>query len=199
MRAIIMTVIIAAAAIVGFLVYRGANDSSSTPASESTTASAPPGASALHTGCTVANAVYQYNEDQRLRLFFRRAPGNGGPEFSNGMGGHQIGDMMFVVSIASINKEYVFAPVNRAASGPAYESYVLYVRPQAGGAQMPVQLFNSEMHVISDMPRDDSEAPRYIIMPDLMRRLYADHIDLPTGAFRFFRCEPPRQPGSAGP
>jgi len=192
MRALIIAVVVLAAAVAGFLVYRGG--SSSAPGSAdgaATTASAP---TALHTNCETQYAVYQYNEDVRVRLFFRRVPtsANAGPDFSNGAGGHQIGNMMFVVSLASINKEYVFTPVNRTASGPAYESYVLYVRPQSGGGgQMPVQLFNSEMHIISDMPRNDSEAPRYIIMPDLMRRLYVDRIDMPTGAFRFFRCEPP--------
>ena len=188
MRAILVTMVIAAAAIAGFLLYRGGSSAPQQDASTTTAASA----SALHTDCIVANAVYQYNEDQRLRLSFRRAPAaaNAGPDFSNGAGGHQIGNMLFVVTVTSFNKEYVFAPVNGMASGPAYESYVLHVRPQTGGgAAMPVQLFNSEMHIITDMPRDDSEAPRYIIMPDLMRRLYADRIDLPTGAFRFFRCE----------
>ncbi len=189
MRVIFFTLAVAAAAIVGFLFFRGA--SAPAPSSDlATTTSAP---TALHTNCETQYAVYQYNEDVRVRLFFRRVPTtpNSGPNFAS-TGGPQIGNMMFVVSLASINKEYVFTPVNRAASGPAYESYVLYVRPQSGGGgQMPVQLFNSEMHIISDMPRDDSEAPRYIIMPDLMRRLYVDRIDMPTGAFRFFRCEPP--------
>jgi hypothetical protein len=197
MRLVFITLAVAVAAIVGFLFFRGA--SAPAPSTEAATnaASTP---TALHTNCETQYAVYQYNEDQRVRLFFRRVPASpsAGPELSNGMGGHQIGNMMFVVSLASINKEYVFTPVNRMASGPAYESYVLYVRPQSGGgAQMPVQLFNSEMHIISDMPRDDSEAPRYIIMPDLMRRLYADRIDMPTGAFRFFRCEPPQPPRTA--
>ena len=195
MRALIVAVVALVAVVAGFLVYRGG--SSSPPGATdvaSTSASAP---TELHTNCETQYAVYQYNEDVRVRLFFRRVPTNGasGPDFSQGAGGHQIGNMMFVVSLASINKEYVFAPVNRMAAGPAYESYVLYVRPQSGsGGQMPVQLFNSEMHIISDMPRNDSEAPRYIIMPDLMRRLYADRIDMPTGAFRFFRCEPPAAP-----
>jgi hypothetical protein len=195
MRAIIITVALAVVAIAGFFVYRGGTSSAPTQDAATTTAAGP---TALHTNCQVADAVYQYNEDQRVRLFFRRVPANPtAAEFSNGVGGHQIGNMMFVVSLASINKEYVFAPANRAASGPAYESYVLYVRPQSGsGAQMPVQLFNSEMHIISDMPRNDSEAPGYIIMPDLMRRLYVDHIDMPTGAFRFFRCEPPQAPAT---
>jgi len=198
MRAIIVTLVIAAAAIAGFLLYRGA---SSAP-QQAQSATTPASGSALHTDCTAANAVYQYNEDQRLRLSFRRAPvaANAGPNFSNGAGGRQIGNMMFVVTVTSLNKQYVFAPVNAMTSGPAYESYVLHVRPQTGGgAAMPVQLFNSEMHIISDMPRDDSEAPRYIIMPDLMRRLYADRIDLPTGAFRFFRCERPAGQAATSP
>lgn len=198
MRAIIVTVVIAAAAIAGFALYRGGSSAPQQGASTTTLASA----SALHTDCTVANAVYQYNEDQRLRLSFRRAPAaaNAGPNFSNGAGGRQIGNMMFVVTVTSFNKQYAFAPINAMASGPAYASYVLQVRPQTGGgAAMPVQLFDSEMHIISDMPRDDSEAPRYIIMPDLMRRLYADHIDLPTGAFRFFRCERPAAQPAAAP
>lgn len=193
MRPLIVAVVALVALVAGFLVYRGQSSSPAPTSTDvaSTTASAP---TALHTNCETQDAVYQYNEDVRVRLFFRRVPtnANSGPDFSNGAGGHQIGNMMFVVSLASINKEYVFTPVNRLASGPAYESYVLYVRPQTGsGGQMPVQLFNSEMHIISDMPRNDSEAPRYIIMPDLMRRLYVDRIDMPTGAFRFFRCEPP--------
>lgn len=198
MRAIIVTVLIAAAAIAGFLLYRGG--ASAPPQAAATMAAS--SASALHTDCTVANAVYQYNEDQRLRLSFRRlaAAANAGPDFSNGAGGHQIGNMAFVVTVTSFNKEYLFSPVNGLASGPAYESYVLHVRPQTGaGPAMPVELFNSEMHIISDMPRDDSEAPRYIIMPDLMRRLYADRIDLPTGAFRFYRCERPAAQPTASP
>ncbi len=190
MRALIIAVVVLAAAVAGFLVYRGGSPSAPAPTDAATvTASAP---TELHTNCEVQYAVYQYNEDVRVRLFFRRVPATAAPDLSNREGGRQIGNMMFVVSLASINKEYVFTPVNRMASGPAYESYVLYVRPQSGsGGQMPVQLFNSEMHIISDMPRNDSEAPRYIIMPDLMRRLYVDRIDMPTGAFRFFRCEPP--------
>ncbi len=198
MRITIMAVVLAAALIAGFLVYR--SSSSSAPAQDAPAAT-PAASSALHTDCTVADAVYQYNEDQRLRLSFRRVPAvaNAGPDFSNGAGGHQIGNMMFVVTVTSFNKQYLFTPINGTASGPAYESYVLHVRPQSGGAAMPVQLFNSEMHIISDMPRNDSEAPRYIIMPDLMRRLYADHIDLPTGAFRFYRCERSGQPAAAAP
>lgn len=192
MRAMIVAIVALAAIVAGFLVYRGGPPQAPASGPIATPAANLP--TELHTNCETQYAVYQYNEDVRVRLFFRRAPtsANSGPEFSNGAGGHQIGNMMFVVSLASINKEYVFEPVNRMAAGPAYESYVLHVRPQSGGGgQMPVQLFNSEMHIVSDMPRNDSEAPRYIIMPDLMRRLYADRIDLPTGAFRFFRCEPP--------
>lgn len=187
MRAIIMTVVIVTAAIIGFLVYRGNGSERLGPAT--------PTVAPLHTECAVADAVYQYNEDHRLQLRFRRVPraADAGPDFANGAGGHQIGNMMFVVTVTSFATEYVFTPVNRMAAGPAYSSYVLYVRPQTGGgAQMPVQLFNSEMHMIPNMPRDDSVAPGYIIMPDLTRRLYADRIDLPTGAFRFYRCERPR-------
>jgi hypothetical protein len=187
MRVIIMAAVLIAALVGGFLVYRGNGSEHLGPAA--------PAVAPLHTECTVADAVYQYNEDQRLQLRFRRVPraADAGPDFANGAGGHQIGNMMFVVTVTSFATEYVFTPVNRMAAGPAYSSYVLYVRPQTGGgAQMPVQLFNSEMHMIPDMPRDDSVAPGYIIMPDLTRRLYADHIDLPTGAFRFYRCERPR-------
>ena len=115
MRAIIVTVVIAAAAILGFLLYRGGAPAPQNDAS--TTAPAP--APALHTDCTVANAIYQYNEDQRLRLSFRRAPVAAGPDFANGAGGRQIGNMLFVVTVTSFNRQYVFAPVNGLAAGPA--------------------------------------------------------------------------------
>src|SRR5690349_7729904 len=119
MRAIIVTMVIAAAAIAGFLLYRGGSPAPQQAQSATTPASG----SALHTDCTAANAVYQYNEDQRLRLSFRRAPvaANAGPNFSNGFGGHQIGNMLFVVTVTSFNKQYVFAPVNAMTPGPAYE------------------------------------------------------------------------------
>ena len=200
MRAIIFTVVIAAAAIVGFLVYRGA--ASRAPQQDLFSATSPAPSTPLRTNCTVENATYQYAENQAIRLSFRRAPSgaNAGPEFANGASGRQIGNMMIVVHVTSFGKDYVFTPVNRTPSGPAYESYVLYFRPQSGGgAQMPVQLFDPEMGLIHDMPRNDSAAPGYIIMPDLMRRLYADHIDLATGAFRFLNCQPAQQSAPATP
>lgn len=196
MRAMIAAILVAAAAVAGFFVYR--NNAAAPQQGMFATTPTPPQTTQ---DCTASNAAYQYNEDQRLRLVMRRVPSNpaAGPEFANGVNGHQIGNMMFVVQVTSTGAEYVFTPVNRNASGPAYEAYVLYVHPQAGGEQMPVQLFDADMHLINDMPRDDSPAPHFIIMPDLMRRLYADHIDFPTGAFRFFRCERPASQAAPTP
>ena len=127
MRVIIMAAVLIAALVGGFLVYRGNGSEHLGPAA--------PAVAPLHTECTVADAVYQYNEDQRLQLRFRRVPraADAGPDFANGAGGHQIGNMMFVVTVTSFATEYVFTPVNRMAAGPAYSSYVLYVRPQTGG------------------------------------------------------------------
>ena len=66
------------------------------------TATSPPAESA----CATENAVFQYNEDQRLRLTFRRIPHDdaAGPEFSNGVGGRQIGNMAFVITVTSTAK-----------------------------------------------------------------------------------------------
>ena len=99
MRVIIMAAVLIAALVGGFLVYRGNGSEHLGPAA--------PAVAPLHTECTVADAVYQYNEDQRLQLRFRRVPraADAGPDFANGAGGHQIGNMMFVVTVTSFATE----------------------------------------------------------------------------------------------
>ena len=199
MRGIIMAVVVLIATIVGFLVYRG---NGSAPQQSMFVTTTPTAAATQQTSCTVDRAVYRYNEAEVIRLSFRRIPSDPsqGIELSNDITGRQIGNMMFVIHVTSFDKTYEFRPVNRASTGPEYQSFVLYVRPQSGGGeQMPVQLFTSDMHIIRDLPRNDSVAPSYIIMPDLMRRLYSEHIDLPNGAFRLSACEPPAAQPAATP
>jgi hypothetical protein len=196
MRAIIMAVVVAAAVLAGFLVYRG---NSSAPQQTMFATTAPAAARQQQAACTVDRAVYRYNEAEVIRLSFRRIASNPSEsvELSNDITGRQVGNMMFVIYVTSFGKTYEFRPVNQASTGPEYQSFVLYVRPQSGGGgPMPVQLFTSDMHIIRDLPRNDSIAPSYIIMPDLMRRLYSEHIDLPNGAFRLSACEPAAPPAA---
>jgi hypothetical protein len=189
MRALIFVAIAVVAAGVGYLLYR---QSAATAPSSGMFAEAPPAELPTAEDCTVANAVYEYNEDPRLRLSFEPIPAAGdGVEILDERL-RPPGNVNLIIQATSFQANYTFAPDNDfMASGPKHQTLATYFRPAAGGARIRVNMFDSTMHYISDMPRYDSVAPGYIYMPDVMGLLYGQRIDLPPGAFRFHSCESP--------
>jgi hypothetical protein len=139
--------------------------------------------------CAAADARYVFVGDARLTLRFNRIP----PEQESPLRleGRQIGNLAFVVKIDGVEGEIVYLPENiLALEGPQYELTALFVRPEAGGERASVSLFDTELRLISSLPRHDSQAPAFIYLPDLMRALYARQVDLPPAMFRYDRCEP---------
>lgn len=198
MRVLIFVGLAAVAAAAGFFFYSQSSQSGGEEKSGGLFAEAPPLAP-LPTAedCIVANAVYEYNEDRRLEMRFR--PVNTGDMAAHeiDIGGRQIGNMYFVVRATSFQTDYVFAPDNDfMSSGPRYQTTATYLRPQGGGQRFMVSMFDTTMHYINQLPREDSVAPAYIYMPDVMRPLYAERIDLPPGVFRFQRCDQPAAPAA---
>lgn len=196
MRAIVITLILAAAAAAGFYFYK-----QSAPASQSGGLFVERESAPLPTAeqCTALDAVYEYNSDARLQLRFQRIAQNTDAEFEY-IGGRQVGNVNFVVHTTSLNTDYVFRPDNTFLSqGPRYQTVATFLRPAAGGERFQVSMFDSTMEYIDQLPRDTSTAPAYIYMPEMMRSLYRERIDLPPGAFRFLRCETPAPAPTATP
>lgn len=190
MRLIVMVLVLTVAAVAGFLVYRNSAHAPQSKMFEPPVAAAPRKAE----DCTVERAIYEYNDDRRLTLRFRpmtSSASENGIEVGATASGRPISNMLWVITVTSLGKEYAFAPDNGFMdSGPAYLTEVRTVHPQgAPGQHLRVMMFDSDMHVIPYLPRGDSRAPGYLLMPDLMRRLYADHVNLPMSAFRFQTCE----------
>lgn len=190
MRVIVMVLVLAAAAVFGFLTYKNSSHSTQPKMFEAPTAAPPRKAE----DCTAAHAVYEYNDDRRLTLRFRpiaSSMSENGIEVGATASGRPISNMLWVITVTSLGKEYAFAPDNGfMESGPAYQTEVRTVHPQGTpGQHLRVMMFDSDMHVIPYLPRGDSRAPGYLMMPDLMRRLYADHVNLPMSVFRFQTCE----------
>jgi len=187
MRIIFFVLALVAVSVGGYFFYQNAQDS---PGMTDRPAPAPlPTAEA----CLTENAVYEYNDDRRLMLRFRRVPPPNGAEVELAAfeGGQPIGNMAIVVTVTSFGTEYVFNPVNQIRSGAQYESNVTFWRPTDGGAPVQTYLFDSTMHYSGHQLRNDSPAPGYIFMPGLLPRLYRDRIDQPAGVFRFQACETP--------
>lgn len=191
MRALILTLVIAAAAIGGFLYYRQSTDSGAGGSMFAPPPPAPPLATAED--CPAEHAVYEFNDDRRIVMRFRRLASTGGQDYEVAeFQGRRMGNLEFVVQVTSFQSEYVFRPVNSGPSeGPMYVLGVTYLRPAAGGAQFPVSLFDSDMHYIGQLPRNDSEAPGYIFMPGMLPILYRDRVNQPPGVFRFQSCDMP--------
>jgi hypothetical protein len=200
MRALIIAAVLAALGIGGFLAYQ-----QMAPATEPQPGlfEAPAPSAPLPTArdCLTENAVYEYNDDRRLELRFRRMPSPAGGIEMSEFEGRRIGNMALVVRVTSFNSEYVFNPAGHGASGtPQYQSATAYVRPAGGGANMQVFFFDEDMHYINSLPRNDTPAPRYVMMNGMLPILYRDRIDQPPGVFRFQRCDtPPAAPAAAGP
>ena len=188
MRALIFVGLAIVVGVAGYVLYR---QSASTAPSAGMFAEAPPPTLPVAEDCTVANAVYEYNEDARLRLRFEAiAGGNGLDVYDERL--RTPGNVNIVIQATSTQTDYRFAPDNAfMAQGPKYQTLAGYFRPAAGGARVRVSLFDSTMHAINEMPRWDSVAPSYIYMPDAFASLYAARIDLPPGAFRFQSCVQP--------
>ena len=139
--------------------------------------------------CAAADAHYVFVGDGRLTLRFNRIAAE--QESPLRLEGRQMGNLNFVVKVDGVEGESVYQPENTLAlEGPQYELTALFVRPEAGGDRASVSLFDTEMRLISSLPRHDSQAPAFIFLPDLMRALYARQVDLPPAMFRFDRCEP---------
>jgi len=196
MRALIFTIVLAALGIGGYLAYRQMAPASDAPGMFEEAERAP-----LPTArdCLTENAVYEYNDDRRLLLRFRRMPGPAnGIEIAE-FEGRQIGNMAFVVHITSLNTEYVFTPQNNYERGPFYVSTATYVRPERGGQNMQVFLFDEDMHYLNALPRNDTRAPGYVMMNGMLPILVRDRIDQPPGVFRFQSCETPAPATPATP
>lgn len=196
MRALVITIILAVVAAAGFFVYR---QSAPAPAAIDQTATPAPAAPVAAADCDILNAVYEYNADRRLQLHFERIPATEDFEMARGVTGRQIGNLNFVVHVTSLDADHKFKPDNTTLmSGPRWQTLATYVRPEAGGDRIHVSMFDRSMEYINELPRDTSSAPAHIYMPDMMRYLYRQHIDLPPGMFSYLRCnEPP--PAAATP
>jgi hypothetical protein len=188
MRALIFVAIAVVVGIAGYLMYR---QSAATGPSPGMFAEAPPPVLPVAEDCTVANAVYEYGEDARLRLRFETINAGDGLDVYDERF-RTPGNVNAVIQVTSTQTNYTFAPDNAfMPSGPKYQTLASYFRPAGGGARVRVSLFDSTMHAINEMPRYDSVAPAYIYMPDAFASLYAARIDLPPGAFRFQSCDQP--------
>lgn len=189
MRALVITLVLVAAAAAGFYVYR--QSAPATGESQFFAEAPPPPAAPVAEECTAANAVYEFNDDPRLVLRFRRLPSTQDVEIASAYG-RQIGNVAFVVHATSFGTDFAFLPVNASEPpGPQHRVLARYLRPEAGGERFSVTMFDSEMHYIDELPRDTSPAPAYIFMPGMMPSLYSRRIDGAPGVFRFQRCETP--------
>jgi hypothetical protein len=188
MRALIITAVLAALGIGGWFAYQQMAPTADEPGMFEQPESAP-----LPTArdCLTENAIYEYNDDRRLELRFRRMPGPANGIEMAEFEGRQIGNMAMVVRITSLNTEYVFEPVTNFDRGPFYVSTATYMRPERGGANIQVFLFDQDMHYINSLPRNDTRAPGYVMINGMLPILVRDRIDQPPGVFRFQRCEAP--------
>jgi hypothetical protein len=193
MRAVFIVLAIAVVAAAGFFIYR-----SSPPGADGPGVAAPQQATRLPTAedCLAENAMYEFNDDRRIQLRFRRLPSpSSGPIEMSEAGGQRLGNLAFVVHVTTLGTDYTYTPVNAIReSGPAYRSTLTRVQPEGGGAPIAVSLFDSQMHYLDQLPRNDTPAPGYIFMPDILPRLYRDRIDQAPGVFRFQTCETPPAP-----
>jgi hypothetical protein len=193
MRAIIIAVLLAAVAAAGYFVYQnGASDEPSSMRPQPL----PPAPTAAD--CHVENAVYEYNDDRRLELRFRRIPPPAGATIEvTEFEGRPIGNVAMIVRVTSTGAEYEFTPINAQYTGAQYQSAVTNVQPAGGGSPVQVFFFDSEMHYQGYWVRNDAPAPGYIFMPGILPRLYRDRIDQPAGVFRFQSCATPPAPAAA--
>ncbi|HYD73036.1 MAG TPA: hypothetical protein VEF55_07850 [Candidatus Binatia bacterium] len=196
MRAVFIVLAIALVAAAGFFIYRS---SPTTPDEPGLTPV--PQAARLPTAedCLAENAMYEFNDDRRIQLRFRRLPSAGsGPIEMSEAGGQRFGNVSFVVHVTTLGTDYTYTPVNALReSGPAHRSALTRVQPEGGGAPFAVYLFDSQMHYLDQLPRNDTPAPGYVFMPDILPRLYRDRVDQAPGVFRFQTCETPPAPASA--
>lgn len=195
MRALLITLLLAALGVGGYFLYRHNAPAASAPMFSETPPIAP---APTAEDCTVTDAFYEYNDDPRLQLRFRRLPSPTGQAFEVAeMQGRVVGNMAFVIHATTFGADYVFVPINGGAtSGPLFDTAVTYIRPDAGGAPIAVSMFDSEMRYQGQLPRNDTPAPRYVFMPGVLPVLYRARIDQPPGMFTFRRCAP-QQPTTA--
>lgn len=193
MRAVIISVVVVALAAVGYFIYSSSapQDDPGLFAPEQQAAAALPTAE----DCLAENALYEFNDDRRLQLRFRRLSSGSGPIEMSEVEGQRLGNVAFVVHVTTLGTDYVYRPVNALrGSGPAHANTLTRVQPEGGGAAFAVYLFDSEMHYLDQLPRNDTPAPGYIFMPDILPRLYRDRVDQAPGVFRFQSCETPAAP-----
>jgi hypothetical protein len=196
MRAVFITLALVVAAAAGYFIYRSSAPKADDPglfAPEQQTAALP-----TAEDCVAENAVYEFNDDRRLQLRFRRlSSGSASIEMSE-VEGQRLGNVAFVVHVTSLGTDYVYTPVNALrGSGPAHTNTLTRVQAEGGGAPFAVYLFDSEMHYLDQLPRNDTPAPGYIFMPDILPRLYRDRVDQAPGVFRFQSCATPAAPAPA--
>ena len=191
---IVLALLVVGAA--GYFIYNNAPPEADEPG-----ITAPQQAARLPTAedCLAENAMYEFNDDRRIQLRFRRMPSaSSAPIEMSEAGGQRFGNVTFVVHVTTLNTDYTYTPVNALReSGPAHRSTLTRVQPEGGGAPFAVYLFDSQMHYLDQLPRNDTPAPGYIFMPDILPRLYRDRVDQGPGVFRFQTCETPPAPASA--
>jgi hypothetical protein len=184
MRAIIMTLVVAALAAGGYFFYRqGAPQADAPKMFEA----APPSPARTAEDCNAKDAVYEYVDDRRLTMRFRLTPATQEIEVAE-VRGRRIGNLAFVVHATSFNEDYAFVPVNEGDAGPMYRVAATYLRPEAGGERFQVSMFDSQMRYLPQLPRDTARAPAFIYMPGALATLYNHRIDQPPGLFRFQSC-----------
>ena len=188
---IVLALVVVGAA--GFFIYRSSPTKSDGPG-----LTPPPQATRLPTAedCLAENAMYEFNDDRRIQLRFRRlASAGSNPIEMSEAGGQRLGNLTFVVHVTTLGTDYSYTPVNTLReSGPAHRSALTRVQPEGGGAPFAAYLFDSQMRYLDQLPRNDTPAPGYIFMPDILPRLYRDRVDQAPGVFRFQSCETPAAP-----
>jgi hypothetical protein len=190
---IVLALVVVGAA--GYFIYR-----SSPPKADDPGLAPPQQAARLPAAedCLAENAMYEFNDDRRVQLRFRRVSSGSAPIEMSEVEGQRLGNVAFVVHVTTLQTDYVYTPVNALrGSGPAYRNTLTRVQPEGGGAPFAVYLFDSEMHYLDQLPRNDTPAPGYIFMPDILPRLYRDRVDQAPGVFRFQSCATPAAPAPA--
>jgi hypothetical protein len=192
MRAVFIALGLAVVAAAGFFIYRGSAPEADQPGLFPPQQQA---AARLPTAedCLAENAMYEFNDDRRVQLRFRRIVSTGAaPIEMSEADGQRLGNVTFVVHVTTLGTDYTYRPVNALrGSGPAHTTALTRVQPEGGGAPFAVYLFDSEMHYLDQLPRNDTPAPGYVFMPDILPRLYRDRVDQAPGVFRFQTCETP--------
>ena len=194
MRALVMMLVLLAALGAGGYFYWQNNPNAFAPKS-TLTPPAPPPRAAKAEDCPAGRARYEFANDTRFTLHFERVPSHQAIEIAE-FQGHRLPNLTFVVHVSTLGLDTTLTPASGVSrNGPSYSADVLSLR--AEGVQVPVYMFDSDMRYLSEWLRDDSPAPASVFMPEVMRVLYAHHVNMPPAAFVFRSCAPEATPAAA--